>query len=184
MQEENRLHVRRKYRQWLLEMLIDIFRSRNNSGGANFGLSVYLLYVNAADVSVGIAMGYGLNGPGLIPDTASRPTLGPTQFRIQWVPWKISPGVKRQGRETGNSPSSSVEVKNGGAIPPFPETFSWHRDSLFFALCECCIHGTWHEPRSIGCSGETALWYNRKRNHATVTWRNDPNPAACIGTEP
>jgi hypothetical protein len=28
--------------------------------------------------------------------------------------------VKRQGREAHNSLSSDTEVKNGGAIPPFP----------------------------------------------------------------
>jgi hypothetical protein len=30
-------------------------------------------------------------------------------------------GVKRQGREADDSPPSSAEVKNGGAIPPFPQ---------------------------------------------------------------
>jgi hypothetical protein len=34
-------------------------------------------------------------------------------------------GVKRQGREAGQSSPSSVVVKNGGAIPPTPRTSSW-----------------------------------------------------------
>jgi hypothetical protein len=27
-------------------------------------------------------------------------------------------GIKKPGREAGNSPESSAEIKNGGAIPP------------------------------------------------------------------
>jgi hypothetical protein len=46
---------------------------------------------------------------------ASRLALGPTQPPIQWVPV-----VKGPGREANHSPPSSVEVKNGGAIPPLP----------------------------------------------------------------
>jgi hypothetical protein len=34
-------------------------------------------------------------------------------------------GLKQQGREADHSPPSSGEVKNGGAIPPLPHTFSW-----------------------------------------------------------
>jgi hypothetical protein len=36
------------------------------------------------------------------------------------------PGVKRPGCEADYSPSSSAEVKNGGAISPLPHTSSWH----------------------------------------------------------
>jgi hypothetical protein len=32
----------------------------------------------------------------------SRPALGPTKPRIQWVPGALSPGVKRSGRETNH----------------------------------------------------------------------------------
>jgi hypothetical protein len=44
--------------------------------------------------------------------TSSRPVLGPTQPPIQWVPWAISPGVKRPGREADHSPPTGAEVKN------------------------------------------------------------------------
>jgi hypothetical protein len=55
--------------------------------------------------------------------TASRPALGVTQPPIQWVPGALPPGVKRQRREADQSPPSSAEVKNGGAIPPLPHVF-------------------------------------------------------------
>jgi hypothetical protein len=47
--------------------------------------------------------------------TASRPTLGPTQPPIQWLP-----GVKRLGREADHSPPSSTEVKTVGIIFAVP----------------------------------------------------------------
>jgi hypothetical protein len=43
--------------------------------------------------------------------TASRTALGPTDPPIQWVPWALSLGVKRPGREAGHSPPFSAEVK-------------------------------------------------------------------------
>jgi hypothetical protein len=43
--------------------------------------------------------------------TASRTAVGPTQPPIQWVPWALSLGVKRLGREADHSPPSSAEVK-------------------------------------------------------------------------
>jgi hypothetical protein len=42
----------------------------------------------------------------------------PTQPLIQWVP-----EVKRPEPEADHSPPSSAEMKNGGAIPPFPLVF-------------------------------------------------------------
>jgi hypothetical protein len=41
------------------------------------------------------------------------------------VPGAVSPDIKRPGREAIHSPTSSAEVKNGGAIPPLPLTSSW-----------------------------------------------------------
>jgi hypothetical protein len=57
--------------------------------------------------------------------TASRPAPGPTQPPIQWVPGPLSPGVKWPGREVDHLPPSNAGVKNGGAIPQIPNTFSW-----------------------------------------------------------
>jgi hypothetical protein len=83
--------------------------------------------------SVGIARSYGLDGRGSIPgrgmiflfSIASIPGLRPTQPPTQLVPGTLSPGVKRPGREADHLPPSSVDVKNGGAVPPLPHTSSW-----------------------------------------------------------
>jgi hypothetical protein len=63
--------------------------------------------------SVGIATGYGLDGPGIESwwgrdfSHTSRLALGPTQPPVQWVP-----GVKRPGRGADHPPSPSAEVEN------------------------------------------------------------------------
>jgi hypothetical protein len=41
----------------------------------------------------------------------SRPAFGLIQPGIEWVPGALSPGMKRPGRETDDSPSTSAEVK-------------------------------------------------------------------------
>jgi hypothetical protein len=78
--------------------------------------------------------GYGLDGRGSIPGMVKRfflfsitssQCLGPTQRPMQCIQRAVSPGVKRLGREADHSPSSSVEVRNGGAIPTLPHTSSW-----------------------------------------------------------
>jgi hypothetical protein len=62
-------------------------------------------------------------------------TLQPTKFRIRNEgPYLKSEDikmcclvwVKRPVREANHSPLASVEVKNGGAIPPLPHTSSCH----------------------------------------------------------
>ena len=68
------------------------------------------------DSSVGIATRYGLDGLGIesrwgrdFPHP-SRPTLGPTQPPVQWVPG-LSRGVKRPGRGVDHPPPSSADVE-------------------------------------------------------------------------
>ena len=65
---------------------------------------------------VGIATGYGLDGPGIesrwrrdFPHL-SRPFLGPTQPSVQWVPGP-SRGKVQPGHDTDPSPPSSAVVK-------------------------------------------------------------------------
>jgi hypothetical protein len=55
--------------------------------------------------------------------TASRPVMGPTQPSMIWVPGVLSSGAKRLGPRADQSLQSSVDVKNGGASPPFPLRF-------------------------------------------------------------
>jgi hypothetical protein len=65
--------------------------------------------------SVRIAIRYGLDGPGIESrwgrdfSQPSRPGLGPTHPRIQWVPG-LFPGGKAAGRGVDHPPSSSAEV--------------------------------------------------------------------------
>ena len=79
---------------------------------------------------VGIATGYGLDGPGIesrwgrdFPHL-SRPALGPTQPPAQWVPG-LSGGKERPGRDADHSPPSSAVVKKGwgyNSTPPMGRT--------------------------------------------------------------
>jgi hypothetical protein len=57
--------------------------------------------------------------------TASKPALGPTQTPIQWAQGALSPGVKLPGHEAHHSPSTSADIKNGGALPALTYTYSW-----------------------------------------------------------
>jgi hypothetical protein len=64
---------------------------------------------------VGIATGYGLDGPGIesrwgrdFPHL-SRPNLGSTQPPVQWVP-DLSRGKERPGRDADPPPPSSAVV--------------------------------------------------------------------------
>ena len=65
--------------------------------------------------AVGTVTGYGLDGAGIeyrcrrdFPHL-SRPTLGPTQPPVEWVPG-LSQGKERQGRDADPSPPSSAVV--------------------------------------------------------------------------
>jgi hypothetical protein len=55
-----------------------------------------------------------------------RPAVGPTQLPMKCAMEAISWRVTRSGWEADHSSPSSVEVKNGGAIPPLPHMPSWH----------------------------------------------------------
>jgi hypothetical protein len=83
------------------------------------------------EISVGMATGYGLDGLGSIPGSARfffSPQLpdrlwGPPSLLYNEYRGPLSPGVKRRRREADHSPPSNAEAKNGGAIPPLPNTF-------------------------------------------------------------
>jgi len=66
--------------------------------------------------SVGIATGYGLDGPGIESrwgrdfPCLSRPALGPTQPPVQWVP-RLSRGKERPESDTDPSTSSIAVAK-------------------------------------------------------------------------
>jgi hypothetical protein len=81
------------------------------------------------DSPVGVATCYGLDDRSLIPGRGKKyfstprrreRLLGPPSPPIQWVPGALSLGVKLPVPVADLSPSSSVEVKNGGAISPLP----------------------------------------------------------------
>ena len=64
--------------------------------------------------SVCIVTDYGLDGPGIVSRWGeifrpSRPTMGPTQPPVQWVP-RLSKGKVRPGLATDHSPLSSAVV--------------------------------------------------------------------------
>jgi len=109
--------------------VITVFKIVNYKGYITFCLC---LSSSSSSSWAGVAhsvqwAGYGVADQGLIPgrgsdsffllSTAPRPTLGPTQPPIKWVPLAISPGVKRPG------PSSS-EVKNAWNCTSVPPTSS------------------------------------------------------------
>jgi hypothetical protein len=85
------------------------------------------------DISVGIALGYGLDDRGSrvrFPAGVGnyslhhrvRTAVGPTQPRIQWA---FFLGVKRPGSEADHSPPSSAEVKNAWSFTTTPPMSSW-----------------------------------------------------------
>jgi hypothetical protein len=57
--------------------------------------------------------------------TASRPTLGSTQPRIQWVPGTLSLGVKWLRREADHSPHLAPRLRIRGCMYLLPHTSSW-----------------------------------------------------------
>jgi hypothetical protein len=81
------------------------------------------------DSSVGIATRLragqqrSLGSCSLLHNVQARPTDHRASYKMGT--WVVSPGVKRQKRVAHNSPPSSAEMQNGGAIPPLPHTPSW-----------------------------------------------------------
>ena len=79
------------------------------------GVILKFLYIQCGPrSSVGMATDYGLDGPGSNPGEdeifrPSRPSLGPTQAPVKWVPC-LSRGKVRPGRAADHSPPSSVAV--------------------------------------------------------------------------
>jgi hypothetical protein len=53
--------------------------------------------------------------------------FGATQHIMQYVRGRFPPGVKRSGRENDHLPPSSVDIKNGEAIPPLPPNIFMER---------------------------------------------------------
>jgi hypothetical protein len=48
-----------------------------------------------------------------------------SQPSIQWVLGALSPAVKRPGRETGHSYTTSAKIKNGRGVPLLPNMSYW-----------------------------------------------------------
>jgi hypothetical protein len=90
---------------------------------------------------------------------ASRPVLEPTHPPIQWVPGGTpSPGLKRPRSEADRSPPSSVEVKNGGAIPLLCSPIRLHGtgktfldfDTITFLQCKVISPASNPHPKGLG----------------------------------
>jgi len=80
----------------------------------NTTVSTFIYIACGPGSSVGIAMNYGLDGPGSNAGGdeifhPSRPALGPTQPPVQSVPG-LSRGKERPGRAADHSPPSSAAV--------------------------------------------------------------------------
>jgi hypothetical protein len=102
--------------------------------GCSVGPQVLIKFIQSTpsagswDRSVGLVMGYGLDGLCSIPSSArffSSPQCpgrlwGLTQPPVQWVLGALSPGVKHQECEANHSPPANAKDKKGGALPPLP----------------------------------------------------------------
>ena len=96
--------------------LVSFFTYFNNKHSFNPQSVFMFVTIPAMDSSVGIATRYGLGGPGIesrwwrdFPRT-SRPSLGPIQPPIRWVP-SVFPGSHAAGAWRWPSTTSRVEIK-------------------------------------------------------------------------
>jgi hypothetical protein len=84
-------------------------------------------YVGAAIINSVYRPGYAFGWPrnrGFDSGQVSRNILCSIQHSVQWIPWVVSSGVKREWRGADHSPSSTAEVKRRGAVLPFFHTFT------------------------------------------------------------
>jgi hypothetical protein len=84
-------------------------------------VGIVTLWARRPRVGVRVPMGARILSSPCRPDRL----WGPPKRPIQWVPWTLSSGVKRQGRETDHSPPASAEVKMWiyTSTPPPPHVF-------------------------------------------------------------
>jgi hypothetical protein len=61
----------------------------------------------------------------LLSFTESRPVLGLTDFRIQWIVVALSPAVMEVGHEADHSPQFNAEAKNIWIHTSTPQLSSW-----------------------------------------------------------
>jgi hypothetical protein len=93
-----------------------------------------MLYYIRWNSLVGIVTGYVLDGRVSI---TSRIRVFSLLHNIQPGPgahpasnplgtWELFPGLTRPGPEADHLSPSSAKINNDGAIPPLPDTYSWH----------------------------------------------------------
>jgi len=104
-------------------------------------------------------LGYGLDDRGFLSrqvlgiflfTTASRPTLGPTQPPIQWVPGALSLELRRLGSKADHLPPSGAEVKERVELYlHYPNKPSW-RGQLYLISHVPSSHCLWfYRPNNI-----------------------------------
>ena len=94
--------------------------------------------IRGRDSVVGIATRYGLEGPGI--ESRSRPTLGPTQPPIQWIPglfpWGKSAGAWRwPPNPTSAEVKETVELYLYSPSGPSWPVLEWTLPFTFTGIC-------------------------------------------------
>jgi hypothetical protein len=70
--------------------------NNNNNNSSSNSNKTDIFVLNPTGLTIGVLGFDSRRGLGIfLFTTASRTSLGPTQLPIQWVPWALSPGVKR-----------------------------------------------------------------------------------------